>query len=350
MSLQRFLFVTTLFIALVADSSARVAGQTGTSTAAAQKPASRASSNSTSVPRLSDGHPDLQGIWSSATVTPLERPKEFANKEVLTEAEATEYEKVVIERNNVDRRDDKKGTNQDVTLAYNDAWWDRGTRVVPTRRTSLVIDPPDGKLPELTEYGKQRQNRMIPYSGFQDGRILASWLDRGLWERCITRGIPDVMLPTAYNNNYQILQTPHYVAILAEMIHDARIIPTDGRKHVGSTVRQWMGDSVGRWEGDTLVVDTTNFTDKTSFRGSGETLHIIERFTRINADVLDYQVTVDDPKTFTRSWTVDLPARRGEGPIYEYACHEGNYAMEHALSGSRAAEKAAGDAGKKKEQ
>jgi hypothetical protein len=181
MSLQRLVCVTALFIALVAHSSARVAGQTGTSGAAPEKAAARTSSSSASVPRLSDGHPDLQGIWSSATVTPLERPNELANKEVLSEKEAAEYEKNVIERNNVDRRDDKRGTNQDVTLAYNDVWWDRGTHVIPTRRTSLIIDPADGKLPELTEYGKQRQSKMIPYSGFQDGRILASWLDRGLW-------------------------------------------------------------------------------------------------------------------------------------------------------------------------
>jgi hypothetical protein len=181
---------------------------------------------------------------------------------------------------------------------------------------------------------------MIPYSGFQDGRILGSWLDRGLWERCITRGVPDVMLPTAYNNNYQIFQTPTTVAILAEMIHDARIIPIDGRPHPGPSISQWMGNSIGHWEGDTLVVDTTNFTDKTSFRGAGETLHLTERFKRVSADTLDYQVTIDDPKTFTRPWTVDLPARRTEGPIYEYACHEGNYAMTNALSASRAAEKA----------
>jgi hypothetical protein len=344
MSLQRFACVSALLVAFFAHSSARVAGQSRPSTT------STAGVKTSAMPRLPDGHPDLQGTWSSATVTPFERPAEFANKETLTEKEAAEYEKTVIERNNTDRREDKKGTNQDVTLAYNDAWWDRGTHVVPTRRTSLIIDPPDGKMPALTEYGKQRQSRMIPYSGFQDGRILASWLDRGLWERCITRGIPDVMLPTAYNNNYQILQTPQYVAILAEMIHDARIIPIDGRKHTSASIQQWMGDSVGHWEGDTLVVDTTNFNDKTSFRGSGETLHIVEKFKRVDADTLDYQVTVDDPKTFTRSWTVDLPARKGDGPIYEYACHEGNYAMVHALSGSRAAEKAAEEAGKKKDK
>jgi hypothetical protein len=159
--------------------------------------------------------------------------------------------------------------------------------------------------------------------------------------------VPDVMLPTAYNNNYRIVQTPDFVAILAEMIHDVRIIPLDGRPHLGSSIRQWMGDSRGHWEGDTLVVDTTNFTGTTSFRGSGENLHLTERFTRVDRNMVKYEVTVDDPKTFTKPWTIEVPATRAEGTMYEYACHEGNYSMVHALSGSRAAEKEAEEAAKK---
>jgi len=286
------------------------------------------------VPRLPDGRPDLQGVWSTATVTPFERPKEFADREFLTEAEAQEFERKVVERQNVDQRREK-GTNQDVTLAYNDAWWDRGTKVVPTRRTSLIIDPP-GKMPEITAAGRAHAATVLPYSGHQDSRNLASWLERGLWERCITRGLPDVMLPTAYNNNYQIFQTSDHVVILAEMIHDARIIPLDGRPH--STIRQWMGESRGHWEGDTLVVDTTNFTDNTNFRGSGKNLHLVERFTRTDANTLDYKVTIKDPGAFASDWTINLPARKADGVIYEYACHEGNYAMTNVLSGSRARE------------
>jgi hypothetical protein len=273
-----------------------------------------------------------------ATVTPLERPLDLAGKEALTEAEAAEYAKKVVDQRNVDKNR-KVGDNRDVTSAYNDAWYDRGTRVIPTRRTSLVIDPPDGRVPALTPEGRARAVRAIPQSGIQEFRIVDSWLDRGIWERCITRGLPDVMLPTAYNNNYRIFQTPDSVAILGEMIHDARIIPLDGRPHVSAEIRQWMGDSRGHWEGDTLVVDTTNFSNKTSYRGSAENLHLTERFSRLDKDTLLYQVTIQDPTTFTRPWTIELPATRLDGDIYEYACHEGNYALPNLLSASRKAEK-----------
>ena len=337
---QRSLVVAVVAGVALALSAWKGSAQSATSAA---RPA-RKSSAAKPVPRLADGHPDLQGVWSTATVTPFERPIDFADKEFMTEAEAAQFEKTVVARLNVDQRIGK-GTDADVTLAYNDAWWDRGTRVVPTRRTSLIVDPPEGKMPALTPAGRQHAMAVVPYSGHQDGRNLASWLDRGLWERCITRGLPDVMLPTAYNNNFQILQGPDSVAIVAEMIHDARVIPLDGRPH--TSIRQWMGESRGHWEGDTLVVDTTNFTDETSFRGSGAGLHIVERFRRMDADTLDYRLTVDDPATFTRPWTVDLPSRRIDGVMYEYACHEGNYAMTNALSGSRAKE--AEEAARKKD-
>ncbi len=298
-------------------------------------------------PRTPDGQPDLQGIWTNATITPLERPRELAGKQFFTEQEAAEYEKQVLQHNNADRRDNRE-TDADVALAYNDSWYDRGTKVVPTRRTSLIVDPPDGKIPTLTPEGQKRADAVFCQTGQHSHcreRGFESWEDRNLWERCITRGLP--IVPGPYNNNYQILQNSEYVVILSEMIHDARIIPLDGRSHVDKDIRQWTGDSRGRWEGNTLVVDTTNFTDKTNFRGSGASLHLVERFTRANDTTLLYEFTVDDPTTFTRPWTALVPMSKSEGEIYEYACHEGNYGMTNLLSGARAEEKAAEEAEKK---
>jgi hypothetical protein len=300
------------------------------------------------APRTPDGQPDLQGIWSNATLTPLERPRELAVKEFFTEKEAAEYEKQLLLQNNADRRrnDDPE---TDVLLAYNDSWYDRGTKVVPTRRTSLIVDPPDGRIPALTQ---EAQKREAARAEARRRRGPAdSWEDRNLGERCLTRGAPK--LPSGYNNNFLILQTPGYVAILQEMIHEVRIIPLDGRPHVEQNIRQWLGDSRGHWEGNTLVVDTTNFNDQIRFntynccRASGENLHLVERFTRLDADTIDYQYTVDDPTTFTRSWTAAVPLTRAPGPIYEYACHEGNYGMANMLSGARAEEKAQEEAAKK---
>ncbi len=296
------------------------------------------------MPRTAWGHPDLQGVWSTATVTPFERPAELAGKEFFTEKEALEFEEKTVKAVNRDRRDGAS-TDADVARAYNDFWWDSGTKVVPTKRTSLLIDPPDGKMPALTADAKQRQQARADARAGRGPADMPE--DRNLWERCITRGLPNVMLPQVYNNNYQIFQTPNHVVILAEMIHDARIIPLDGRPHLPSSVRQWMGDSVGRWEGDTLVVETTNFTDKTNYRGSGENLRLVERFTRLTADVLNYEVAIDDPTTFAKPFTVANPARRSEGEIYEYACHEGNYGLTGILEGARMQEKLAAEATKK---
>jgi hypothetical protein len=310
------------------------------------------------APRLPWGHPDLQGVWSTATITPLERPAELAGKEYFTEAEIAEYERQTLARTNRDRRDG--GAAADVARAYNDFWWDSGTRVVPTRRTSLVIDPPDGRVPALTPEAERRQAAAAEARKVRGPADNPE--DRNLWERCLVRGVPTVMLPQVYNNNYQIVQTRDHVVILAEMIHDARIIPlvprqaqddpersrrVDGRPHAPSHLRFWMGDSVGRWEDDTLVVETTNFTDKTNYRGSGEHLRLVERFRRTAPDILLYQVTVHDPTTFTRPWTVELPVRRGEGEIYEYACHEANYGLEGILRGHRAEERRATEEAKK---
>jgi hypothetical protein len=298
------------------------------------------------VPRTSWGHPDLQGTWSTATITPFERPAELAGKEFFTREEAAAFERLILERENRDRRD---GTAEaDVARAYNDFWWDRGTRIVPTRRTSLVVDPPDGRVPALTS---EAQQRMAAAAKVRKQRGPADHPeDRSLWERCITRGVPTVMLPQPYNNNYEIIQTVDHVVILAEMIHDARIIPIDGRPHLPPGIRQLLGDSIGRWEGDTLVVETTNFTNKTNYRGAGENLRLVERFTRTAPDVLTYRVTIDDPTTFTRPWTVELPAVPSDGPIYEYACHEANYGLEGILRGHRAEEQRAAAATKKSQQ
>jgi len=289
------------------------------------------------VPRTSWGHPDLQGTWSTATITPFERPSEFAGKEFLTKEEAAEFERRTLERTNRDNRD---GTaDADLARAYNDFWWDSGTRVVPSRRTSLVVDPPDGRVPSLTA---EAQQRIAAAAEVRKQRGPADHPeDRNLWERCITRGMPNVMLPQVYNGNYEIIQTTDHVVIVAEMIHDARIIPIDGRKHRPQTIRQLLGDSIGWWEGDTLVVETTNFTNKTNYRGAGDQLRLVERFTRTAPDVLTYRVTIDDPTTFTRPWTVELPAVPSDGRIYEYACHEANYGLEGILSGHRAEEKRA---------
>jgi hypothetical protein len=275
---------------------------------------------------------------SNATITPLERPVELAGKAVLTEQEAAAYEKQIRERNNVDRRLEV-GTETDVALAYNDAWYDRGTKTVKTLRTSLIVDPPDGRIPALTPEAQKKARdraearRLHPADGPED---------RSLNERClltVTTGPP--MLPGPYNNNYQIVQTPQSVVIFNEMVHETRSIPTDGRPHLSASVRQWKGDSIGHWDGDTLVVDTTNFSDRTNFRGSGENLHLVERFRRVDADTLLYEFTVDDPASFVRPWTGVIESVRTAGPIYEFACHEGNYAMFGILSGARADEKKA---------
>ncbi len=296
------------------------------------------------TPRTSWGHADLSGTWSTATITPLERPAELAGKASFTAAEAADYERVVVERTNRDQRPDDAAA--DVARAYNDFWWDSGTRVVPTRRTSLVVDPPDGRVPALTTAAQQRQ------AALAEARQLRGPADhpedRNLWERCLTRGLPTAMLPQVYNNNYQIVQTTDHVVILAEMIHDARVIPLDGRPHLPAHLRAWMGDSVGRWDGDTLVVETTNFTDKTNYRGATDQLRLVERFTRTAQDILTYRVTVHDPSTFTQPWTIELPVRRSDGEIYEYACHEANYGLEGILRGHRAEERVAAEAAAKK--
>ena len=285
------------------------------------------------VPRDPHGRPDLQGIWSYATVTPLERPDALAGKSTFnSDEELAEFERTTVQARNQDRREGA-GTNADVARAYNDFWWDRGTRVLG-RQTSLVVDPPDGKVPALTPAAQQRQ------AARADARRLITTdadnpEDRSLWERCITRALP--MLPGAYNNNIKIVQTKDYVMVMQEMIHEARIIPTDGRPH--DNFRNWHGSSRGRWEGDTLVVETINFTNKTNFRGAGENLKLTERFSRSDADTLLYRVTIEDLTTFTKPWTVQMPMNRSAEDVYEYACHEGNHGLQGILTGSRLQDK-----------
>lgn len=300
-----------------------------------------AAAKKTAAPRTPWGAPSLDGIWDFRTVTPLERPAEFAGKAVLTVEEAAEYERKTVESRNADRNRDTtarktvNGTDEteDVALAYNNFWWDRGTKVVGTRRTSLIVDPPDGKIPPLTLEGKKRleaedARRERPAQGPED---------RSVGERCMmgfNAGPP--MSPGGYNMNVQLFQTPDHIAILNEMVHNARIVPLDGRPR--ATIPQWTGDSRAHWEGDTLVVETTNFYQNTSLRGSSPNLRVTERFRRVDADTLVYEYTVNDPTTWTKPWTVEIPMVKTQGPIYEYACHEGNYGMTSLLSGARAIE------------
>lgn len=284
-------------------------------------------------PRTSDGRPDLQGIWSNATVTPFERPMEIEGKEFFTGAEAAEFTKAALERANRDRRG--ATAQEDVDLAYNEAWFDRGTKIFPSLRTSIVVDPTNGRVPPLTTAAREAAAaRAAVLQRRPEGPE-----DLELQVRCIQWRAGPPMTPGPYNNNYQFVQTRDTIAIDVEMIHDMRIIPLDGRPHISSAIRRWMGDSVGHWEGDTLVVDTTNFTDKTHFWGSDRNLHVIERFTLTGPDTLQYRFTIDDPTAFTKTWTGEIILSRVPGPLYEYACHEGNYSLSDILAGARAEEK-----------
>jgi hypothetical protein len=290
-----------------------------------------------SPPRLASGKPDLQGLWSNAVVTPLERPDDLADKAFLTAEEAREYGRKRVEAVNRDARPDNP--EADVLLAYNDFWWDSGDSVVRTMRTSLIVDPPNGKIPALTETAKQRIAATPPFSA--DGPET-----QPLGARCIyyaTAGPP--MMPGSYNNHYQLVQTDDYVLIVNEMVHETRIIPLDGRPFPPDEIRQWRGSSRGHWDGDTLVIETRNRRSDTPFRGSSENMRLTERFTRVAGDVLLYEFTVDDPDTFTQPWTVQIPSTRVEDELmYEYACHEGNKAMFGILGGARLAERKAAEA------
>jgi hypothetical protein len=313
----------------------------------AVKPAPAAAKKMWSPPRTPDGQPDLQGIWNSATGTPIERPAELKGKEFFTEQEARDWEKTMQARNKRDGKADDPG----VPGTYNDAFWEIGSKPVKTLRTSIVIDPPDGRMPALTPAAAAVRQRKIDRIFHPDGPE-----DLGLGDQCLmfSTGAPP-MLPYTYNSNYRIVQTKDYVAIYVEMVHDTRIIPLDRRKHLPSSVRLWYGDSVGHWEGDTLVVDTTNFIEKSQFYFqlpyqvttgplADTNMHVVERFRRLDADTILYQFDVDDPTVYVRPWKGEYTMSAAPGPIYEYACHEGNYGLPDVLKGARAQEKAAAGA------
>ena len=303
-------------------------------------PVPAAAQGGAEAPRTPWGAPDLQGVWDFRTITPLQRPEELGEQAFLTAEEAADLEREVVDRNarlwNEAARRTEAGGN---VGAYNNFWMDRGTRTVGTRRTSLIVDPPDGRIPPLSEAGQRRADARAAY---RRDHPADSWEDRSVGERCVlgfNSGPP--MEPRAYNNHMQLFQTPDHVVILNEMVHDARVIPLDGGA-LPARVTQWMGDSRGRWEGDTLVVDTTNFYNRNSFTeryGATAGMTLVERFTRVDAETLLYEFTVEDPATWTLPWTVEVPMLRSEDQLWEYACHEGNYGMDGILAGHRAEER-----------
>ena len=296
-----------------------------------------AQSANTAPPRTPWGDPDLQGVWHSSGVTPMERPDEYQGRATLTDEETSQLRTQAAERNEqlllAERRRSVAGAN---VGTYNTFWFERGA---PTNRTSMLVDPPDGRFPPLTPAGEIAKNSRPRGDG--------SWEDRHIWERCVTRGgMPNAMFPRAYNNNMQVFQAPGVVVMLLEQIHEFRFVPLDDRRPVSPNIGQWNGVSRGHWEGDTLVVTTTNVHPKVSAlqpwsafnsrSGSGEGMTLVERFTRVDADTLEYEIDVNDSQMYTRPWTVAYPFTRLREPIYEYACHEGNYGMEGILSGGRA--------------
>ena len=292
-------------------------------------------------PHRPDGQPDLEGTWSNATTVPMERPAELGTKEFYTEEEFAQQQKKFEEQNERAQggRQTQPGTVADVHYDLAQYGLDRGhTKMAASLRTSMIVGP-EGKIPPMLPAAQKRNADRAAYNRAHsfDGPET-----RGLSERCITwpnEGPP--MLSPGYNSNLQIVQGPGYVAILQEMIHDVRMIPLDGRTHLPKTIRQWFGDSIGHWEGNTLVVDTTNFTDRTAFRGSTDSLHVVERFTRVDPDTVQYEFTVEDPATWAAPWTAQTLWTKTETPIFEYACQEGNYGMANVLSGARASERAA---------
>ncbi len=308
---------------------------------------SEPAAKSYTAPRTPDGHPDLQGVWTNGTLTPLQRPAELAAKEFFTPEEAAAYEKRALDQGDADKVEGPRGAADLARRAYNQAFNDRGTHIVNSHRTSLVVDPADGRIPALTAEAQ----KVYDQTDHNFNNLPANDPeDRLLTERCILFGATGPpMLPEPYNNNYQILQSPGLVSILSEMNHDIRVVPTDGSAHVPAAVREWKGDPRGHWEGDTLVVDSTNFKFNNVSRFgvayltgmSDQNLHVVERFTRIGPGTIRYRATVDDPTIYTKPWTVELFLNRRTEPIYEYACHEGNYGMVGILSGARAKERAA---------
>jgi hypothetical protein len=294
-------------------------------------------------PRMPDGQPDLQGVWTNNTVTPLERPKELAGKEFYTEAELKELAKKEHERLIRAETEGQPPANHsgvegaaadDVHYDFSQFGLDRGqSKLAWNLRTSIIVGP-DGRIPPLTP---EARTRLAEIRAKAKGHEFDGPENFSLGARCIARPNVAPLLPTAYNSNLQIVQGPGYVAIETEEIHDARIIPTDGRPHIPQSIRQWYGDSVGHWEGNTLVIDTTNFTDKNPFLGA-QNVHMIERLKRADEDTILYQFTVEDPGMWTKPWSGELPITKIDGQLYEYACHEANYPLANTLRGARVAE------------
>ncbi len=292
-----------------------------------------AAAQSGSVPRLPDGKPDLQGVWDFSSVTPLQRPEELGDQEFLTDDDAAELEARAAGRVDTAPPAGNPGS-------YNRFWFDDGTTVTGTRRTSLIVDPPNGRLPSYTDLGRARMQARAEARERNAGPE-----DRDVDERCIlgfNSGPP--MLPGAYNNFMQLFQGDDHVAILNEMVNDVRIVPLDDRPALAADIQQWRGDSRGRWEGDKLVVETRNFRDLGTahpapnmalLEALGPDMHLVEKFSRLDADTLLYEFTVSDPDTWERPWSVELPMQRSALPIFEFACHEGNYGLENILAGNR---------------
>jgi hypothetical protein len=304
----------------------------------AKTSASAAARHQARTPRTPWGDPDLQGVWDYKTITPLERPQNLAGREFLTTDEADQLEARAARR--LDEPPDDSVPANTIHAPY---WTDPGRKVLDDKRTSLIVDPADGRIPPLTPEGQARAaSRRGTRAGGADGAE-----DRSSLERCITWGFPTAILPGLYNNNIRIVQGPGFVAITHEMVHETRLVPLDGRAELSPKIRQWFGESRGHWDGDTLVVESQNFSDKTSYRGSGATLHTIERFTRVGKDAIDFRLTVDDPHTFVRPWTVALPMRTSEGDLYEYACSEANVGLYDILEVARDEEKAVAEAAKR---
>lgn len=294
-------------------------------------------------PRTPDGQPDLQGVWTNSTYTPLERPANVT-KEFYTKEEAAENEKRSAQR---ESSQTAPGTVEDVHYDFSQFALDRSQNTLSrSLRTSLIFDPADGKIPALTAEGQRRAAQRA-----EAAKVVGRWdsaESNQLDDRCLmAAGAGPPLMDAGYNSNYQIVQAPGYVMILTEMIHDVRIIPLDGRPHLPQGVRQWMGDSRGRWEGDTLVVVTSNFNGKNPFRGSSENMRVTERFTRSDADTILYRFTVEDETNWVRPWSAELPMKRTQGPIFEHACHEGNFGLYNTLVGARMEERNAAEAAKK---
>jgi hypothetical protein len=320
--------------ALLLISSSTVRGQ-----AALGSPpsATRANANAAaSIPRLLDGKPDMQGYWTNQTFTPLERPAQFKDKAFFTAEEAAAWAKRGID--NVIEQPRGEEVKTDADIHYDDAIWQlEGYTKGAMLRTSIVTAPADGKIPPLTEEGQKRaQARAAARKGigpFDNAQA------RSLSERCIYwahEGPP--LLPTGYNSNLQIVQAPMNFVVIPEMMPVARVVPLDGRGRVGAVIRAYRGDSRGRWDGDTMVVETTNYSEKTAWRGASDNLKVTERFTMVDRNTIRYQFTVDDPSTWTQPWSGEYEMSRIEGPLFEYACHEGNYGLPSILKGARLAE------------